>query len=301
MRPGIVALGMVCVALAPALGRAQPAPASGAEPEPANEPEPLTTPAEAGSPEPASAPATEPEPATEPAPAPTPASEPAPASTSEPAPDAAGKPITLTRAPAGPPPWGVDGPYVLELHARLGAGLRLDEPPLYRADRVGGLLLGVGLGLELSQHVALGLAYEHLELGSESSGVLPTGAVDVTRGLHSGWLDLKLYPVRVERIGLYLAIAAGLSVQEADLTASLWRAHDPGASVEVFCGASDVGFALKGAVGFDAIIGPGVRVMLESGLANHRLSDELLDGCSPGAGTATVLAAIGGLGYAWDL
>lgn len=211
-------------------------------------------------------------------------------------------PIELTPEPTPASEWGVDGPYVFDLHVRIGGGGRLDAPPAYEIDDVGGLLLGVGMGLALSPRIALGLTYEHLDLGSERSQVLSGGVLNIVRELHTGWLDLKLYPFRTDTLGLYVSVAAGVSVQGADMTASLWLPEAPGTSVSFFCGATDdPGFAFQGALGFDVVVGPGVRFVLESGVANHRLSDEIIDGCVPGAGTTAVFAARGGVGYAWDL
>jgi hypothetical protein len=180
--------------------------------------------------------------------------------------------------------------------------LRLDDPPILEAVTPGGVLVGAGLGLALSPRIAVGLTYEYLDLGTERSNVLQTGVVNVARELHNGLIDLKLYPIKADGFGAYLSVAAGLSVQGADLTGSLWLPEDPGNNVSFFCGATgDPGFAVQGSLGLDMVIAPGTRFLLDGSFANHRLSDEIIGGCAPGAGTATVLAVRSGLGYAWDL
>ncbi len=198
--------------------------------------------------------------------------------------------------------WGVSGPYQFDMTARLGGAGRLDDPPRYALDRGAGPTLGFGLGLALSKRVALGLSYEYVDFGTERSGVLTTGVVNIERELNNVWLDLKLYPLRFDPVGVYLALGVGLSIQGVAASASIWQPQDPGTNTSVFCSATDSpGFAFQGAVGIDAVIGPGVRLFAESGLANHRLGDEVIDGCVSGAGTATVLAVRSGLGYAWEL
>lgn len=198
--------------------------------------------------------------------------------------------------------WGVDGPYVLDLHARIGGGLRLDEPPAFEIDAPGGGLIGVGLGLALSPRIGMGLTYEYLDLGTERSSVQTSGAVRIERELHNVWLDVKIYPIKWQALGVYLSLAAGLSMQGADLAASVWLPETPGNSVEFFCsGSGDPGFAFQGALGFDVVVAPGVRVLLDGAFGSHRLSDDIVGNCAPGAGTATVLTVRSGIGYAWDL
>jgi hypothetical protein len=203
---------------------------------------------------------------------------------------------------AAPDEWGVEGPYALDVHARIGGAVRLDDPPLYDLDERGGLLVGAGVNLALSRRIAIGLAYEHLDLGAEKSGILDGGVVAVSRDLHDLWLDLALYPLRFDPIGVYVAIAAGLSVQGADMTGSLWSPTTPGTNVSFRCSSSgDPGFAFGAAIGADAVVAGGLRMFVDASLASHRLSDDVLDGCAPGAGTAAVLGLRTGLGYAWDL
>ncbi len=212
--------------------------------------------------------------------------------------------VSAEEAPpkTGSKEWGVDGPYVLDTHLLIGGGGRLDSPPLYAADRVGGLLLGGGMGLSLSRRIGIGASYTFMDLGSEESNVLAGGVVNISRALHTGWLQLEAYPVREDVFGFYLSLGAGLSGQTATLSGSLWAPATPGNSIEVRCdGSTGPGFAFRGAAGIDAVLPSGFMFMLEGGLENHRLSDEVFSNCVPGAGTATVLAIRTGLGYAWDL
>ena len=211
--------------------------------------------------------------------------------------------------PDKPPPalmgsdeWEFRGPPRLDLGLRVGYGRRLDQPPFYRADNRNGVVIGPEVALFLVRRVAIGLAYEHYELGSEETGITPTGIAHVSRRLDTLWLGTRLYPVMLERGGVYLGIAAGPAWQGADFAGSAWLAHDPGQSVSFACNGSDTpGVALRAEVGGDVAIAGGLHALFAAGFDGYRLGDDVLDDCVPGAGTATVFGLRAALVYAMDL
>jgi hypothetical protein len=222
---------------------------------------------------------------------------PAPAPKATPAPAGAGG-----EAEAGQEAeWGASGPYLIDFGATLGFGTRVDDPPLYAIDERSGLLLGALVGLTLSRRVWLGLAYEHLDLGREDSGVTDAGVVVVTRELHAGWLSLRLVPYDVGPLDFHIGLGVALASEQADVDASLWSAVEPGRHVDYQCSAGgSPGFGFRAALGATGHLGAGFFTSLDASVSNVRLDDELIDGCAPGVGTFTVLSLQGALGYRFD-
>jgi len=204
--------------------------------------------------------------------------------------------------PEAGPEWDLGSPRRLQLGAHLGLGSRLDDPPLLSADSRQGLLFGVDLDLFFAERVSFGLGFEHLDLGTEETGVLPTGSASLTRDLNSLWLNLRLYPFRVAPFGFFLRLALAASWQSADMTGVAWPRTQPDLGQPFSCEGSDTpGFALRAALGVDAAIAPGLTLLLSLSFDSYQLSDEILDACVPGAGSAAVLNLQTGLAYGFDV
>jgi hypothetical protein len=196
----------------------------------------------------------------------------------------------------------VGSPRRFDLGLRIGYGRRLDDPALFPADDRNGLMLGAGVALFVVRRMAIGLTYEHLGLGTEKSGLLPTGSFEVDRDLHALWLDARLYPWLSDRFGVYLGIGAAPVWQGAEMTGSLWPRHDPGRWVSFRCEGSDsANLALRGELAADIGLGAGVRTIVAAGMDGYRLSDEVIDDCVPGAGSALVFGLRVAVVYGMDL
>ncbi len=205
-------------------------------------------------------------------------------------------PLAATTAAAAPPSrhdvWAIDGIAAWDVDVRMGVAIRLDTPPLYPSDSRTGLLWGAGVDAFLSQRLSLGLAYEHIDLGREDSGVLPQGTVRIERDLNSAWARLRIYPYRTEALGLFGALGLGLTWQSAQLDGSVWPRARPALVRSLRCeGAAGANVALRGEVAMDAALGDGgARLQLGGALEGYRLSDAVMAECAPGAGSASLLS-----------
>lgn len=260
--------------------------------------------------------AAEPAPPPDPQPAPAPAPAPSPA----PAPAATGPVQPATAQPAGQP-LGVPADSLsepepsraappgtkderdefftsIDITGHLGVGVRLDDPPVLQPDTRAGLLYGLGADLFFTEHVSLGVHYEHLDLGEEGGEMFRNGTIRLTRDLNSMWVRLRAYPWRGDDLAFYVAIAAAPVWQSADAKGSLWYPEQPGVIDSFNCeGADSVNLAMRGAVGLDGSPAPPMRLWTSLGFDTYRLSDQSLDNCAPGAGTAAVFALRAGIAF----
>ncbi len=211
------------------------------------------------------------------------------------APGSAPEPIedgSAEAAAAGPE--GID----IDVSGHLGVGVRLDDPPAYPLVRRAGLLFGVGVGAFLTDGVQLGLGYEHVDLGVERSPVSPWGALELDRDLNSLWLELRLYPLQWESFGAFVEIGTAMAWQSLGAAGLWWPSGDPGRGIPFSCeGCDSVALGLRAAAGVDLKLAGGLRLLTAAGLDSYGLSDEPLDGCAPGAGSAGSFALRAGLGY----
>jgi len=193
-------------------------------------------------------------------------------------------------------------PEQLDIALTLGMGSRLDDAPLYSITDRQGLLFGLGLDLFFSHRVSFGLGFEHLDLGAEDSGLTQTGQVTLTRDLNAFWANLRLYAVRTEAVGGFIRLGLGSVWQSADLTGAVWSHYRPDRNVTWSCeGCDSANVALRADVGIDVTLTAGLRLQAALGLDSYRLSDELLDECVPGAGTAAVFGLRTGFAYGAEL
>lgn len=200
-----------------------------------------------------------------------------------------------------PPSWGAEGPYRLDFFLAGGIGARLDDPPLFTASSRAVPMLEAGLDLFLSERLSFGLHYARLALAPEDSGVLPTGHVRLDRSVDLLWLGLRIDPLQSDAISGYLRLGPGLAWQHLDVRGLAWPAVTPGAQIPVSCGATALGFGIRAAAGVDVVLHDQLRFLAEAGADNLRLTSDVIGGCGPGAGTATVLGLRGGFAYGLPL
>jgi opacity protein-like surface antigen len=267
----------------PAFAEAPPPPTDPAPPSPAAEPAPPSPP-------------DEPAPALAPAPGAAPASTPAPPPAVATAPTPPAARATLDDDGSSDD----DGALVtaVDIGLLIGPAVRLDEPAALAVDSRVGLRLGLGADAFLSELWAVGLHFEHVDLGRESSGIGAGGTVTVDRDLNSLWLGLRAYPFTSERIGAYINLGLAASWQSLAATGVGWARAQPSAGVPFRCeGADSISGALRAGLGVDYQVTDGLQLVSAAAFDSYRLPDDVLDGCAPGAGNASVLTAELALAY----
>ncbi|MBI4702630.1 MAG: hypothetical protein HY744_16030 [Deltaproteobacteria bacterium] len=222
-----------------------------------------------------------------------------------------GRRAGAAQGPAPPAGWGrADAepgaqrrdPMALQVGVDLGLAARLDQPPLWTPTESAGLLLGAQLGLRLGPELALAVAYEHLGLGEQKSEVGLTGAATVSRALDSAWLGLRTYPLRAGPVGAFLHIGLGAAWQRAELSAVAWLPEQPSTAQPFAChGSTSPGPGLRAAAGIETELSRPLRALGAVGLDVYRLDDDIMDGCVPGSGSASLLTVRIGLSYDVDL
>jgi hypothetical protein len=204
---------------------------------------------------------------------------------------------SLAFADAAPPEWGFEGPYALAPMLAVGIGLRADDPPLFEPDTRVVPSIEAGLDLFLSRRTSLFLHYQRVALARERSGLLATGQVQLSRSVDSLWGGLRLDPLRSEAAAGYLRLGAGLAWQHLDAVGLAWAPVTPAVHTPISCGATALGFGIRAALGVDIPVGTALRFVGEAGADNYRLTSEVIGGCAPGAGTATLVGLRAGFAY----
>ena len=193
-------------------------------------------------------------------------------------------------------------PITLDIYGILGPSIRVGGAPAFEITRRTGLLAGGGIVFAPFRSFALGLSFEHVDLGSERLGAGEVGSATADRVMNGLWLDLRVHPLRSEDIAVFAGLGVGLGWQLA--TAS--RLEDPEGTGRTatltLCEASDsASLGLRGGAGVEIPIGGGLFVIGDAWIQNARLSGELLDRCIGGAGTSTLFTLRAGLAYRLDL
>jgi hypothetical protein len=222
------------------------------------------------------------EPSTPPAPAPS--TPPAPAPSTPPAPERKHAAATLG--------FQLSSAVI----ARVGGGL---DPEFADHERVD-LAYGFGAWFAPNELLAFGLRYERVGQGGEQSR---TGAATlrVQRDIDVLWLGARVYAVRGDDLGVYMALGLGLAAQR--LTANGARpSPNFGPGSTFVCSASDgPGLSLGGGAGIDLQMDRHLAFVAEGQLSAFRQSGELIGGCAPGAGSVTNIGAQLGLLYRFEV
>jgi hypothetical protein len=198
--------------------------------------------------------------------------------------------------------WAPGAPLALDLSGSFGIAARLDAPPAFEPVRTVGSRIGMGAGLFLSRRFSLGVGYEHLDLGVEDTGELPTGRASLEHDVDVLLARLRLYLFRATRLGIYAGVGAGIAWQQVEAVGEATASDGSGFRLPFLCsGADSAGLALRGELGVDAEVRSDLVLSLGGVFDGMGLGDEVLDGCAPGAGSAQLLGLRSSLGYRFDL
>jgi hypothetical protein len=209
------------------------------------------------------------------------------------------------QAPSRPAPREPADPVTLDLTGGLGGIYRAGDAQLLEVTERAGLTFGAGVLVAPSRYVAVGLAYEHADLGHERSGVGPFGSIEVERDLNSLWASLRVYLLPPGDLRLFLGLQAGLAWQSADATGAL--PFDAYATRSFACETSaPAGFAFGFGAGIEARLAGQLFLIGDLGFHAYRLTGDTLASesglaCAPGAGTVNAFALRAGLAYRWDI
>ena len=236
-------------------------------------------------------------PAAAPAAVPPAAPQPAMAASAPPAQDQ-GAGSGASKAPLPPP----EKTFGIELDA--GTNARLDgASPGFNNHEAADITFGGGLWFAPARLYSLGLSFQRAGIGSETSS--PVGSsVAVTRDLNTLWIGGRAYPLRNDKVGLYIALNLGASWQHVDATGATVTQQYTTPAQPFACSATQgPGFAIGGGVGADVDLDRHLAFLVGADISAHRLSSDPADlgGCAPGSGSVTNLAARIGFMYRFDL
>jgi hypothetical protein len=202
-------------------------------------------------------------------------------------------------SPDGPelaPPESSIGP---ELFAGMNARLN-DNEGFRNADRAG-LSFGLGGWLAPNRTYSLGLVYQRTSLGTAQSAPGESN-LSARFDLNTVWLGGRAYPLRSELFGVFILLELGASWQNVSASGTRPTASFTVPAQSFACSVTDSpGFALGGGAGIDVDIERQLAFIAQADVSGHRLSSDPIDGCAPGAGSATNLGARIGFLYRFDL
>ena len=146
---------------------------------------------------------------------------------------------------------------------------------------------------------ALGLELDHSGLGSvrASSGQSSTDNQYTATG---AWLGARVFPIRRERLDLFVNLRIGMVLQHVDALGTRESLSITEPAQSFACTAWDgPGFGLGGALGLAYRLGRHVSFVSRLDLSGARLSGEPLGTCADGIGSVASLA--GSVGLAFEL
>jgi hypothetical protein len=206
--------------------------------------------------------------------------------------------------PAAEPPVVVPPrpePITFDIGVRVGGAVRIGDSPTLPIATRSGAMFGVALAIAPSPKYAIGLAYEHTDIGSEH-GEGDVGILDVSRSLDSLWASVRLSLFRNDRVSLGIAIGPGLVWQHVDTSAIILSSDTAGLPSTFQCTETGgPGLGLRANVGAEITLGGGFYLNLDAVIDELRLSGDLLGTCAPGAGSTAVFGARGGFAYRFDV
>jgi hypothetical protein len=178
-------------------------------------------------------------------------------------------------------------PILLDFGLRAGFAHRLGDSAALPVEGRWGGVLGLGAAVAPTRWLAISLAWEHADVGSEH-GHGDLADVTASRSLDLVWATLRLAALRTERFALLAELGPGLAVQHVSANVLVYPvAGRPAASA---CSASEgPGFALRAGVGAEVRLTDALWFGADAAFDHVRTGDGVLDGCAPGAGSLSLL------------
>jgi hypothetical protein len=174
-----------------------------------------------------------------------------------------------------------------------------DAPAFQVAGRTG-VVMGLGLAVAPSPRYAIGLAYEHSDLGSEH-GQGDLAVVDLTRSLDSLWATVRLTLFRVDRFALGLTLGPGLVWQHVSADVIVYGGTAGIPDVYRCAETGGVGLGLRAGLGAEVHLGGGFFFTADVVADELRLASDPLGACAPGAGSTAVLGGRAGFVHKFDV
>lgn len=204
---------------------------------------------------------------------------------------------------------GFDQPMTLSLEADFGLAGRLRGSDAgYRDEERAGALVGGGIFFSPMPIFDLGLTYQRTQLGTE---IAPPGEVlaanTVFRSLNSVWANVRTYPYRGEKVGLFVGLLFGPSWESSRGHVTYPPSGVAGTMRSYSCSASGpAALALGVTAGVDVDLGSGLAFLTRLTGSSYHVSSDLLEDsegriCGPGAGGTATLDARIGFAYRFDL
>ena len=194
----------------------------------------------------------------------------------------------------------------LGFEGSLGAALRIGSisSGLDAAERAG-IQYGVGAYISRSRLLAFGLSYNYVRFGAEQTSPTVLDQTEhIRRTLHLPMLNLRVYPARNDKIGMWLGLGVGLSLQTAYASGPERNpvSGSPSKSYSTSAG-PDTGLALGANLGLDYDISRHLAFLFSVGFQHHFLSSDPMGSAShtvPGIGSASQLGANVAFQYRFD-
>jgi hypothetical protein len=149
----------------------------------------------------------------------------------------------------------------------------------------------------------VGLGYQRTGLGTEELAPSAQYATArIARTMQSAWLELRAYPVRGERGGLFLGLMLGPSWETSSASVYVPPASTASSGRSFRCsGAGTPSVALGASLGGELDLGSGIALITRVVGASYRGSGDFVDDCFPAIGSAVTVDGRVGLAYRFDL
>jgi len=206
------------------------------------------------------------------------------------------------RAPASEPRYGRHSEaWPLTLEARFGFNARLGssfsasaQEQLFDTD------YALGAFLAWNPEYALGVELERSGLG-RARDLSGQNSIDAEYSAWGAWLAARVFPIRRERLDLFVQLRVGLVLQHVDALGTRLETSSitvPARSFSCSEGQGP-GFGLGGALGAAYFLSPHVSFVSRLDATGQRLSGDPIAGCANGIGS--VASVSGTLGLAFEL
>ncbi len=189
----------------------------------------------------------------------------------------------------------------IDVGPSLGALVRLSDSPAFDVTARGALTVGAAASYYF-QPIALGLAYEHAGFGREESGIGSLGVVRVSRTLDTVWAFARVRVSGLEPVIPFLQAGPGVVWQSAHADGVAFVRGGVGGGQPFACSATDsANLGLRVGWGVELPLSPSVLFLGEGSFDAYRLSTDVIEGCTLGAGTGSAVTLRVGFAYRFDL